>query len=246
MLGYLFFFLLIGYAYLLIYLSKTYGKFVSTLAIIDSVVSFFGWAGLISDILPSHKHNETGYVIFILVFVLLSILLSAIIVIKIRKHKIAEKQQIAPQNVTDKKEMIPVDIEKTITGTNIDEPNNIIYCKYCGTRLDANSVFCKKCGKKLDDSYSKDLVSSSGLVSAIKQHSTISLFSIIWILFNLCLLTTHTSKNAMNVLYPFNSSGKLKFSSDYYDGSDFIFYVIILPLIIYYGHKWYIKHKTSK
>lgn len=27
--------------------------------------------------------------------------------------------------------------------------NNSVYCKYCGTQVDADSTFCKKCGKQL-------------------------------------------------------------------------------------------------
>ena len=30
-----------------------------------------------------------------------------------------------------------------------ESPIGIVYCKYCGTRTDADALFCKKCGKEL-------------------------------------------------------------------------------------------------
>lgn len=109
-----------------------------------------------------------------------------------------------------------------------------MYCKHCGKEIDDNSTFCKHCGKSQDNT-------QKGI--AIKP---IWIFYLIWTLSNLYLLMGKKYPNASSsYFYPFTSrtvsdylySGN--WNKDYYDFSEFIVYVFIIPAILFVIYRRY-------
>ena len=112
-----------------------------------------------------------------------------------------------------------------------------MYCKYCGNEIDDNSTFCNHCGKPLD----------SNLSINYNLHAWV--IYIIWALANMYLLMGDKHNDASSFFYPFTSHSiiftalekvDIEFGSwdkDFYDFSEFIVYVFIIPAIVYYFYK---------
>ena len=109
-----------------------------------------------------------------------------------------------------------------------------MYCKYCGNEIEDNSSFCKHCGKATNGSNSK-LLSKPGWVVYL-----------IWTISNLYLLMGEKLEKASEYFYPFTFSsyyGNKHYNWDkyFYDFSEFIVYVFILPVICYIVYRRYNK-----
>lgn len=108
-----------------------------------------------------------------------------------------------------------------------------MYCKYCGKEIKNNSNYCEHCGKKQD---SKEKSSSNFVPFGLY---------VIWVCFNLYLLTGFKYHYASKFFYPFTTRTNVApgyasstFNQKYYDGSEFIVYVIVIPVIIYLIYRY--------
>lgn len=103
-----------------------------------------------------------------------------------------------------------------------------MYCKHCGKEIDDNSSFCKHCGKPQNSNQTAFSISKGWIVY------------IIWSIINMYLLIGDKYHPASKYFYPFTSDD-IYYSWDkgFYDFSEFIVYVFILPAILYivYRHK---------
>lgn len=112
-----------------------------------------------------------------------------------------------------------------------------MYCKYCGKKIDEDSRFCNFCGKKTGE---------STLISMIKisKAGVKTYLYTLWLCVNFCFYlfggqgyTTYdflgrsTTYYAANYLYP-NGPIRIYWGTNYYDITDFIFYVVIVPLAL--------------
>ena len=104
-----------------------------------------------------------------------------------------------------------------------------MYCKHCGREIDDNSTFCKHCGKSQDNS-NKSL-----------GNKPIWIIYLIWAVANLYLLMGNKYSDSLSdYFFPsIFSGGNVPWNKCYYDFSEFIFYVFILPSILYVVYKRY-------
>ena len=105
-----------------------------------------------------------------------------------------------------------------------------MYCKHCGKEIDDNSSFCKHCGKS-QDSNSKPFI-----------FQPVWIIYLIWALSNMCLLLDKKHPEASEYFYPFTeywhySNHWGNWSRIFYDFSEFIVYVFVLPAIIYFIYR---------
>lgn len=105
-----------------------------------------------------------------------------------------------------------------------------MYCKYCGKEIEDDSSFCKHCGKPLD-SNRKALT-----------NKPVWIIYIIWTLANLYLLMGIKEDYASDTFFPsiFNDS-YTAWNKLYYDFSEFIVYVFIIPAFLYIVYRRYNK-----
>ena len=119
-----------------------------------------------------------------------------------------------------------------------------MYCKHCGKEIDDNSTFCKHCGKSQGSTL-------KGLV-----NKPVWIIYFIWTLAHFYLLMGVKRDTAANFFYPFTKHiGKTKgfvdfpsesfyyynWDKNYYDFSEFMVYVFIIPAIIYVVYR--LSHK---
>ena len=116
-----------------------------------------------------------------------------------------------------------------------------MYCRYCGKELPNDSNFCPNCGKKQKDEGS---VRKTSLEYILKEHKKLSYAYLVWLLLHLTLFLSST-KNNPDGFYPWNKSisyllgggSYYRFSllDEYnvYDFSEFFFYTIVLPIVIF-------------
>lgn len=116
-----------------------------------------------------------------------------------------------------------------------------MYCRYCGKELPNDSNFCPNCGKKQKDEGS---VRKTSLEYILKEHKKLSYAYLVWLLLHLTLFLSST-KNNPDGFYPWNKSisyllgggSYYRFSllDEYnvYDFSEFFFYTIVFPIVIF-------------
>lgn len=116
-----------------------------------------------------------------------------------------------------------------------------MYCRYCGKELPNDSNFCPNCGKKQKDEGS---VRKTSLEYILKEHKKLSYAYLVWLLLHLTLFLSST-KNNPDGFYPWNKSisyllgggSYYRFSLldelNVYDFSEFFFYTIVLPIVIF-------------
>ena len=140
-----------------------------------------------------------------------------------------------------------------------------MFCKYCGKQIAEDSIFCKFCGRKQDNGesiysdqptadYTRMNKKSHDFLSSIfkwykklskKQKIVFYVFAA-WFLIHLFLLTLG---EGVNGFFPFavvhNNIYYSNFYAPCYDISEFVFYVVLLPFLIFIIYK-FIKTKQVK
>ena len=117
-----------------------------------------------------------------------------------------------------------------------------MYCKHCGREIADDSKFCQHCGGKLDNNV--EVIKGDAPIDKIvsKMFSNINkkyLYAYaIWVVLNIILLCYGSGQSyATQQFYPFTYWG---FELDYYDSTEFITYVILIPLLVlYYIQYWH-------
>jgi hypothetical protein len=120
-----------------------------------------------------------------------------------------------------------------------------MYCKHCGKEIIDDSKFCNHCGKSQDNG-NKTVV-----------NYPIWIIYIVWALANFYLLMGEKSRYTSDAFYPFT---KITRSEDdwghfyvrheywdkfFYDFSEFIVYVFVVPAILYGIYKLICKRKAD-
>ena len=124
-----------------------------------------------------------------------------------------------------------------------------MYCKHCGREIDDNSSFCKYCGKSQDNRVS----TPNGLIDFITNKPILSSY-LLWVIINIiCLCSGHKRGDYYNLLYPkFNLgwhnyySHHDYFNLNYYQITDFIVWVILIPLVLFLGYHYFKKVTSTK
>lgn len=112
-----------------------------------------------------------------------------------------------------------------------------MYCKHCGQIIDDNSQFCSHCGKSQDNSNN----------SLTKK--TVWVIYFIWAIANLFLLMGDKEADASDYFFPFTANEHTMIGSsyignwykDYYDFSEFVVYVGLIPIFLYVVYRRYNK-----
>ena len=119
-----------------------------------------------------------------------------------------------------------------------------MYCRYCGKEIPADSNFCPNCGARQKEATSG---LKNQIVTFYYNHKTVSRIYLAWLVLHVFLLLLanpreHTyrtyrviRRSATDVkaaFYPFNNYGV-----DSYDVSEFFFYTIVFPIILYSLYK---------
>ena len=116
-----------------------------------------------------------------------------------------------------------------------------MYCRYCGKELTNDSNFCPNCGKRQKDVNSSSITKLEGF---LKEHKKLSYVYFVWFLLHLLLFLSSTKDNS-DGFYPWNKSinylmedgpyyqFSLLDECNVYDFSEFFFYTILFPIIIY-------------
>lgn len=116
-----------------------------------------------------------------------------------------------------------------------------MYCRYCGKELPNDSNFCPSCGKKQKNESS---VRKTNLENILKEHKKISYAYLVWLLLHLTLFLSSTKK-CPDGFYPWNKSisyllgdgsyyhFSLLDEYNVYDFSEFFFYTIVFPIVIF-------------
>ena len=137
-----------------------------------------------------------------------------------------------------------------------------MYCKHCGKEITEDSVFCKYCGEKQDENTNtvSDSVDSKSEITK-KPEVIISIPKIkseltenqkwwilgisLWVLLHIyCLFGDDHSSNAPHHFFPFYGGDSLSYDDGrlyYYDFTEFLFYVFVLPLLLWGGKMLYKK-----
>lgn len=135
----------------------------------------------------------------------------------------------------------------------------MVFCKHCGKQITDDSLFCQYCGSKQDVKLSSasnsneetEKLINNGFFSSIslsKRKKKYLILYTIWLLINIVLWlcgdnaiyqisSYYSHLTPKDRLFPFtlgNYYPSHLFNVDFYDGTDFIVYVIILPLILFY------------
>lgn len=108
-----------------------------------------------------------------------------------------------------------------------------MYCKHCGKEIDDNSTFCKYCGKAQGNT-------QKGILS-----KPVWVVYLIWTLANLYLLMGEKDWEASSVFFPSIFGDGYSWIKYYYDFSEFIVYVFIIPAILFVVYRRYNKQIDS-
>ena len=108
-----------------------------------------------------------------------------------------------------------------------------MYCKHCGKEIEDGSSFCKHCGKPQGNTL-------KGIV-----NKPIWIVFFIWTLANLYLLMGEKDWEASSVFFPSIFGDGYSWIKYYYDFSEFIVYVFIIPAILFVVYRRYNKQIDS-
>lgn len=126
-----------------------------------------------------------------------------------------------------------------------------MYCKNCGKQIPDDSKFCPNCGHKLQETkFQETNVSNrtdndsvgATIIGTISKHKYIALGYCLWFFIHLALLASGDSvpDYCRHHFYPFDTD-KVR----YYDSSEFVTYVFVIPLIVFMAIWAYKKLKAS-
>lgn len=128
-----------------------------------------------------------------------------------------------------------------------------MYCKHCGKEIADDSKFCQHCGGKQlenDREANNDKTPLDNIISKLFSNINkkyLYLYAI-WVVLNTILLCFGGERwYAIECFYPFTNYNS--FRADYYDSTEYITYVFLIPLLIlYYFQYWHeaIKKKFSR
>ena len=138
---------------------------------------------------------------------------------------------------------------------DIIQKQTIMYCKKCGKKIDDDALFCHFCGAPQDSnnstkSESIDLVQRIKIIFNLeslseKQKIWIGLY-IVWFILNIIFVLVKYREWADNYFFPFaQQGGRSYFDLIYYDMSEFVVYVLLIPLLIYGIYRYKRKHHKS-
>ena len=137
-----------------------------------------------------------------------------------------------------------------------------MYCKHCGKEISEDSVFCKYCGEKQDentntvsdsvDTKSEKAKKPEVVISIPKIKSELTenqkwwiLGISLWVLFHIyCLFGDDHPSYAPDYFFPFYGGDSLSYDYGrlyYYVFTEFLFYVFVLPLLLWGGKMLYKK-----
>lgn len=129
-----------------------------------------------------------------------------------------------------------------------------MYCKYCGKEITDDSKFCHHCGKNLamTEEKSTDKENRGGIVGqyVVKNKQTLLVYAI-WLVLNILLYCfgqtpEYYIKNQHDYFYPFTLNNYTTlFYVGYYDITELIVYVILIPLLLYFYINVLNKPRTS-
>lgn len=141
------------------------------------------------------------------------------------------------------------------------------FCKHCGKQITDDSVFCQYCGGKQDIKESRvntikdkqdspfDIEKYLSIFISEKQKKYLIIY-VIWVLIHIiCWMfgkplieKGHNTFNPQNHFYPFTYWGwnSSYFNIDYYDGTEFLVYVLLIPLIVFFYIKYWHESLMSK
>lgn len=114
-----------------------------------------------------------------------------------------------------------------------------MYCKHCGKEIDDNSTFCKYCGKS----------------QVNKNRNTtfipICIAYLTWFIINMYLFIGNKNEDDIEYFFPFTEHDHYHihyplFNHYYYDYTELIVYVYILPAMLYIIYKCYNKLKNKR
>ena len=110
-----------------------------------------------------------------------------------------------------------------------------MYCKHCGREIDDNSSFCKYCGKPQDNPNNS------------LTNKPLWIIYLIWVVSNLFLLLGEKYDDATEYFFPsiWNEYYDGRWDKNYYDFTEFITYVFILPFICYVIYMIYRKNSNK-
>lgn len=111
-----------------------------------------------------------------------------------------------------------------------------MYCKHCGREIDDNSLYCKYCGKSQDNT------------NNTLTNKPVWIIYLIWAVSNLYLLMGIKDDEASEYFFPSisdDSDSYMQWDKSYYDFSEFITYVFLLPFICYVIYRIYRKNKNK-
>ncbi len=137
----------------------------------------------------------------------------------------------------------------------IIQKQTIMYCKKCGKKIDDDALFCQFCGAPQDSnngtkSENIDLVQRIKIIFNLeslseKQKIWIGLY-IVWFILNIIFVLVKYREWADNYFFPFaQQGGHSYFDLIYYDMSEFVVYVLLIPLLIYGIYRYKRKHHKS-
>ncbi len=104
-----------------------------------------------------------------------------------------------------------------------------MFCKHCGKEIEDESSFCKYCGKPVSGSKKESTNKSAWIIY------------LIWVFSNMYLLMGEKDDWAYRRFFPNLFDYNNVWDKDYYDFSEFVVYVFILPTIIYVIYRRYNK-----
>ena len=111
-----------------------------------------------------------------------------------------------------------------------------MYCKGSGKEVADDSKYLQHCGIKLvnnADATNKCslLLSALAKVKLSNKAKTTLSYYMIWFVINMmCLIFYDKNRDARDWVFPFIST-----DLRYYDGSEFIFYTLLIPYLIHWG-----------
>ena len=121
-----------------------------------------------------------------------------------------------------------------------------VFCKHCGKQITDDSLYCQHCGGKQDmepsrlrkgmDKNNPVELSKILLLLQSEKSKKYLLAFIIWVVLHLILLCFGDERyTAQMWFYPFTNKG---FELKYYDTTEFITYVVLIPLLLLFYCKY--------